>query len=341
MATVNTTFPSLVDVAKRLGPDGYVMDVLELLTQINPILYDMAFREGNLTTGHTFGVRTALPTPTWRRYNQGVDPHKSQSETYTETCGMLEDYSKIDVALAALNGNGPAYRMSENKAFMQGFNNEVVRAILYESIALNPERIHGIMPRLNATANNPAAGQIIKADSLYNVGSTVATAGSDHASILGIGWGEHTVYGIFPKGSKGGLQHEDLGKQLTRDVNNKEFTAWVDHWKWDLGVAVEDYRYITRVCNIDATLWKPDMSTGQDLTLCFDAALDGIREINTVNPVLYCRKEVFTAWRQQMIKKGTANLLEWVQRGNRKDWSYMGVPIVRTDAMSLTEAQVS
>jgi hypothetical protein len=338
MATINTNFPSLVDVAKRLGPDGYIMDVLELLQQINPILYDMAFREGNLATGHTFGVRTALPTPTWRRYNQGVDPHKSQSETYTESCGMLEDFSKIDCALAALNGNGPAYRLSENRAFLQGFNNEVVRAILYESVGTNPERIQGIFTRLNSITGNPAAGQIIKADV---VGGGAAASGTDSTSILGIGWGEHTVYGIFPKGSQGGLQHEDLGKQLARDANNREFTAWVDHWKWDLGVAVEDYRYVTRVCNIDTSLWSAGMATGPDLTLCFDAALDGIRETNTVNPVLYCRKETFTMWRQQLIKKGTANLLEWVQRGNRKDWSYMGFPIVRTDAISLTEAEVS
>jgi hypothetical protein len=41
-----------------------------------------------------------------------------------------------------------------------------------------------------------------------------------------------------------------------------------------------------------------------------------------------------------LIKKGTANLLEYVQRGVRKDYSYMNVPIVRVDAMSLTETPV-
>ncbi len=337
MATINNEWPSLVDVMKRLGPDGILMDVAEFLQQRNPILYDLPWKEGNLPTGHVFSVRTALPTPEWRKYNEGVGAGKSQSETYTETCGMMEKFSKLDVALGKLNGNGPAWRLSENKAFVQGFNHEFVRAMLYESVADSPEKIHGIMSRLNVTSGNPAASQIIKADV---VGGGAAGSGNDQTSILCIGWGSDTVYGIFPKGSTAGLQHEDLGKQLVKDANNKEYTAWVDHWKWDCGVAVQDYRYVSRVVNIDTSLWHAAMTTGPDLTLCFDAAIDGLYDTDSVRPVLYCRKETFNMWKQQLIKKGTANLLEYVQRGVRKDYSYMGVPIVRVDAMSLTEAPV-
>jgi hypothetical protein len=337
MATINDKWPSLADMVKATGPDGYILDVAEMLQQQNGLLYDMPFVEGNLATGHMFGVRTALPTPTWRRYNQGVDSHKSQRETYTETCGMLEDFSKIDCALAALHGNGPAYRLSENKAFMQGFNIEVMRAILYESVASSPEKIHGIMPRLDVTSGNVAAGQILKADV---VGGGAAGAGNDQTSILCIGWSPTTVFGIFPKGSRAGLQHEDLGKQLARDANSKEFTAWVDHWKWDLGVAVQDYRYVSRVVNIDTGIWKADMTTGPDLTLCFESAIDALQDTDSVRAAIYCNKATFNMWRQQLIKKGTANLLEYVQRGQRKDWSYMGTPIIRTDAMLLTEAPV-
>ncbi len=337
MTTINTQWPSLADMVKRTGPDGFIMDVAEMLTQKNVLLADMPFREGNLPTGHVFGVRNALPTPTWRRYNQGVDAHKSQSESYTESCGMLEDFAKIDCALAALNGNGPAWRASEDKAFVQGFNNEVVRALIYESVATAPERIHGLMSRLDATAGNVAAGQILKADV---VGGGAAAAGADSTSILCIGWSPDTVYGIFPKGSKGGLQHEDLGKQIVKDAAGKEYTAWVSHWKWDLGLCVQDYRYVSRVCNIDTSIWSAGMATGTNLTLCFDSALDALFDQDSVRPVFYCNKKTFLMFRQQLITKGTANLLEYVQRGVRKDWSYMGVPIMRTDAMTLTESPV-
>lgn len=337
MATINTEWPSLVDIMRRLGPDGILMPVAEFLQQRNPILFDLPWKEGNLPTGHTFGIRTALPTPEWRRYNEGVGAGKSQSDTYTETCGMMEKFSKLDVALGKLNGNGPAWRLSENKAFVQGFNHEFVRAMLYESTATNPEKIHGVMTRLDVTAGNPAAEQILKADV---VGGGAAGAGNDQTSILCIGWGEDTVYGIYPKGSTVGLQHEDLGKQLVKDANNKEYTAWVDHWKWDCGIAVQDYRYVARVCNIDTGIWKADLSAGPDLTLCFDAAIDALYDTDSVRPVLYCNKKTFNMWKQQLIKKGTANLLEYVQRGVRKDYSYMGTPIVRVDAMTITESPV-
>lgn len=339
MATLSQQWPTLVDLLKRMGPDGAIMSVAEMLQQTNPLLADMPFVEGNLPTGHTFGVRTALPAPTWRRYNEGVPAAKSQSETYTETCGMLEAFSKIDVSLAALNGNGPAFRLSENKAFMQGFNHEVARAIFYASTQVNPEQIHGLISRLNVRAGNPAADQILKAN---EVGGGAVADGSDNTSILCIGWSPTTVYGIYPKGSQVGLTHEDLGKVLTKDSGGvNEFTAWVDHWKWDLGLAVQDYRYVSRVANIDTGIWKADMSTGTDLTLCFDAALDALKDLNTVRPVLYCNKKTFNMWKQQMIKKGTVNLLEYIQRGERKDYSYMGVPIVRDDAMTITETFIA
>lgn len=342
MTTINDQWPSLTDMVKASGPDGVILEVAEFLQQTNGLLFDLPFVEGNLATGHTFGMRTALPTPTWRRYNQGVKAHKSQRETYTETCGMLEDLAKLDCALAALNGNGPAYRLSENKAFVQGFNHEVNRAILYESVKDNPEKIHGIITRLNASSNadrlaNPAVAQIIDAPT---VAGGAAASGNDSASILCIGWSPRTVYGIYPKGSKAGLSHEDLGKQIVKDANSLEYTAWVDHWKWDLGVAVQDYRYVSRVCNIDTSIWKADLTTGPDLTLCFDAAIDALMDTDSVRPVIYCRKEVFQMWRQQLIKKGTPNLLEYIQRGTRKDRSYMGVPIVQMDAMTLTETPV-
>jgi hypothetical protein len=252
---------------------------------------------------------------------------------------MLEDFSKVDCSLAALNGNGPAFRASEDKAFVQGFNHEVARAILYESTASNPERIHGLAARFGVVSGNPAAAQILKAT---DVAGGAAASGNDSTSVWCIGWSDRTVYGIYPKGSKAGLSHEDLGKQLVKDGGGvNEFTAWVTHWKWDLGLAVQDYRYVSRVASIDTSIWKADLTTGPDLTLVFDAAIDALKDTETVRPVLYCNKKTFQMWRQQLIKKGTVNLLEYIQRGERKDRSYMGIPIMPTDAISITETPVA
>ena len=115
MATANiTTAYTLADFAKNLNPDGSIADVAELLSQRNEILEDMLWIEGNLPTGHRDSVRTSLPTPTWRRLNQGVDPSKTTEAQVTDTCGMSEAIAIVDKALADLNGNSARCRMSQN-----------------------------------------------------------------------------------------------------------------------------------------------------------------------------------------------------------------------------------
>src|SRR5512141_3247633 len=110
MAVIGSLYPTLVDIAKRTDQAGNIVQVMEMLTKVNPILDDIAWHEGNLPTGHTYSARTAVPTPMWRKFNQGVLPAKSAVDTYTESVGMLESFSKVDCALANLNGNSAAFR---------------------------------------------------------------------------------------------------------------------------------------------------------------------------------------------------------------------------------------
>ena len=67
MSALAASHPTLLDLAKRLDPDGKIDVIAEILTQENPILEDMNFVEGNLPTGHRTTIRTGLPTPTWRK----------------------------------------------------------------------------------------------------------------------------------------------------------------------------------------------------------------------------------------------------------------------------------
>src|SRR5213075_1180273 len=75
-------------------------------------------------------------------------------------------------------------------------------------------------------------------------------------------WGSDTTVGITPAGKPTGLQHNDMGKQRVQDVSQTFATgayywAWVDHYKWELGLAVRDWRYNVRIANIDVS----DLST--------------------------------------------------------------------------------
>src|SRR5574343_773535 len=123
MATLSSTNPTLADVASRLGPDGKIdPNIVEMLNETNEILDDMTVIEANGFTEHKTTVRSGLPTGTWRKLNYGVQPEKSRTVQIKDSMGMLETYAEVDKALADLNGNSAALRLSDDRAFVEGKN---------------------------------------------------------------------------------------------------------------------------------------------------------------------------------------------------------------------------
>ena len=131
MATLSVTNPTLLDLAKATDPDGKIANIVEILNETNEVLADMSWVEGNLATGHRTTVRTGIPTPTWRKLYGGVQPTKSTNVQVTDNTGMLEAYSEVDKALADLNGNTAAFRLSEDRPHIEGLNQEIADTIFY------------------------------------------------------------------------------------------------------------------------------------------------------------------------------------------------------------------
>lgn len=331
--------PTLADFLQALGPDDAVTDLGELLHQTNQMYEEMTFVEGNLLTGHRFTIRTGLPTPVWRRLYQGVQPTKSTRAQVTASTGMLEDYSEVDKALADLNGNTTRFRMQEDMAHIEGFNQTVARSLVYESEDTNPEAITGIMPHFANVGTTGTAQQVIDG------GGT----GTDNGSILLIGWAANTVYGIFPKGSKAGLSVRDLGEvtALARTADNLStgyFQAYRTHYKWDLGLVVQDYRYVVRICNIDRSLLGADPTitgyTGANLPNLMFQAMEYIPSLENCRPVFYMDRSFKTALRQQLPNVVKNSTLQLVDVGGKKVDSFQEIPIRRMDVMRADEARV-
>lgn len=234
---------TLLDMAKSMDPDGNTATVVELLTQTNEILLDMPFMEGNLPTGHKTTVRTGLPTSIWRQMYQGVPPSKSVRAQIEDACGMVETRSEVDRDMADLNGNTAAFRLSEAESFIESMNQTMAQALFYGNTAVNPERIMGFAPRYS-TISGATNGQ-----NIIDAGGTASV----NTSVWLVVWGENTVTGIFPKGSKAGVFHEDLKLIDAFDAFNNRFRAYADHWQWKIGLTVRDWRYVVRIANIDTT----------------------------------------------------------------------------------------
>lgn len=233
---------TLLDFAKSLDPDGKTSTVVELLNQTNEILTDMVFIEGNLPTGHRTTIRTGLPTAIWRQLYQGVPASKSVRAQVDDTCGMLETRAEVDKDIAEMNGNTTEFRLSEAQAFLEAMNQTFGLTLWYGNTAVNPERFTGFAPRFSSLS----AGN---AQNIIDAGGT----STDNTSVWLVVWGKNTVTGIFPKGSKAGITHEDLGLIDAFDASNNRYRAYADHWQWKGGLSLRDWRYVVRICNIDVS----------------------------------------------------------------------------------------
>ena len=332
MATLSTIHPTLMDVAKRLDPDGKIDTIVEILAETNEVLEDMVWMEGNLPTGHRTTIRSGLPAPTWRKLYGGVQPTKSRTVQVTDTCGMLEAYAEVDKALADLNGNTGAFRLSEDRAHIEGMNQEFASSLFYASEATAPEEITGFAPRYNS----------LSAENGQNIVQNPSIEGSDNATVWLICWGENTVHGIYPKGSMGGLQMTDKGQVTIENVDSSggRMEAYRTHYRWDCGLSVRDWRYVVRI-QYDQEDLKGDNSSGPDLIDLMTQALDVPPSLTMGRPAFYMNRRARSFLRRQMLEKVAASTLTMEQIGGKQVMSFAGIPVRRCDALLNTETAVA
>ena len=345
MATLASSALTLGEWATRLDPDGKPAAIIELLGQTNEMLADMLWMECNDGAGHKTTVRTGLPSATWRLLNYGVQKSKSTTAQIRDATGMLEAYSDIDKALADLNGNTAEFRLGEDMAFIEGMNQGMQQTAIYGSTAVNPERFTGLAARFStiAGANN---GQ-----NVVDGGGT----GSTNTSVWLIGWGQNTCHGLFPKGSKAGLQVRDMGEVPVTDANNNVYQGYRTHFKWDCGLTVRDWRYVVRIANVNVTSGQVTTSTLINLLIQAVNKLPAISAAGNspppgapggtltkpgqINTAFYCNRTVRTALDIQALQKSN-NFLTLETRDSKPYTAFRGIPIRLCDQITNSEARV-
>jgi hypothetical protein len=347
MAVIGNVALTLADWAKRVDDDGKMATVVDLLSQTNQMMDDMLWLEGNQTSGHKTTIRTGLPQGTWRALYQGVQPAKSTTAQITEACGNLEGYSELDKDLAELNGNTAEFRMSEEMGFYEGMTQQLQSALLYSNALNTPNQIMGFAPRYNTitVANAASAGNVI------DMGGT----GSTNCSMWVVGWGPNSVHGIFPKGKVAGLQMRDVGEETKTLSDGSMYRVYRSHFKWECGLAVRDWRYVVRMCNIDVTLLNGASAANliNGLVSAFHrlpTAAAGMRI--TTDPTkpsgvmgatrfaIYCNRQVAAALDRQAMNK-TNMLLSIGEFDGRPVTMFRGVPIRVVDRLLTTEARIT
>jgi hypothetical protein len=342
---------TLLDLARRTDPDGDAADIAELLSQANDIYDDIVWKEGNTNTGHVFTVRTGLPAGTWRYLNQGVPMSKSTTAQGRINCGQLTGLSVIDRRLLEMARDQNKTRYEEDNAFLEGMSQTIAQTFVYGNNVANPAQFTGLSPFYNSLSTSTAQN----AANVFTGGGS----GGNNASIWLIGWSPRSVYGVYPMGTAAGLKAMPLNStELAYDSAGNPYPAALTYFSQDAGLCVEDWRWASRICNLDVT------SAGLGGSNPFDIFANGMskqvlrmpkmaRSVSAitetdakseaglvVRPAFYTNRTVRGFMDIQIIRDKNV-LIGMHDYAGMPTEMYRGIPVRVMDVMTSTETVVS
>jgi len=337
MPTIGNTNLTLMDHARRLDPDGKIARITEMMNEVNEILSDLVYVEGNTTTGHKTTLRTGLPTVAWRQINRGSQPSKSQTRQQLFTAGILEGLGRLDELLVNLALDKAAFRVSENAPFIEAISQALATTIFYGNVETNPERFTGLTPYYSELDTDDA-------DSAANVIN--GGGSSDLTSIWLVVWGDNTIHAFYPRGTKAGIEHNDLGLQLVNDDQDPagQFRAYIDQFRAFAGLCVRDWRYAVRICNIDTGDLESAGDTedaSANIIKMMIQALNRVPSLNIGRAAWYCNKNVKTALDIKAYNKSNVQLTIQSLENGKTLTNFMGIPIRRCDKIINAETQLT
>lgn len=346
MATLTPGAFTYSEWALRHDKDGKVSTMVDLLSQQNGILEDTLTVECQSGNAYEYTQVVKLPTPSRRVYNQGVASTLAGVAKQVATCSEYADWSKFDKSLAELGGNLKELRAGEDALHFEGLSQLVASDLFYANRQADPTQFTGLANIYNtvSTATSPIARNVI------DCGGT----GSTNTSMWLVVWGPKQIHTIFPKGTPAGMQHQDMGLLPAVDANSNEYLAYRTYIEWKLGLAIHDWRYCVRACNIDITLLNggsaanlintlvkmvhrtPTMPAGVAPVQSMTGAPD---QIVMGRAAIYCDRTISTYLDLQAMNK-TNVLLKMEEWNGKPVTTFRGIPIRTVDAILDTESRV-
>ena len=331
MALVGNSYLTLKDMYAQTEGGKVTSTIIDLFMKSNVIMEDAIAVECNDGSSHKTTVRNGLPEVEFRKFYQGIAPSKGEYTQVTDTTAMLEAYSVVDKKLADLNGNTYQFRLNEAESFVQAMNDKVQTNIFYGNKGTNDAAFDGLAKRYDKLSNDK--------DSIgYQVINGGGT-GSNNTSVWFVTWGDKQTHLIYPKGSQAGLQHSDQGEQTVTAPDGKGMMqAYRDHFSWDIGLSLRNFKATARIANIDVD--KLGKDGGADL---IDLLIDGYYRVkkhaNGGKTVIYVNEKVGTFLHKQALAKTNVNLT-FGEFAGAPIVNFLGLPVKVCDQILNTESQV-
>ncbi len=334
MAEVGTEFLSLLELSKRLDPDGTPAAIVELLAKKIPLMSFLKFIPGNLPRGHEATVRTGLPDSYWRIVNRGVARSHGTTAKIVESLGERTGRSELDKAAAEHGGNLAVNRLFEAKGHMMSVGHGINDGLWYGNSSITPEQPNGFMMRMSdLSAGN--GGQIVDA------GGT----GGDNTSIVLLKTGPG-LFGFYPQGSQAGIQHIDEGLTsiIDPDDANLMMPGYREWFIANAGTMLRDWRHAARVANIDVPDLQENATPADILQFMtyLTHRVEGIYEMGAdesagifMNPTCF---EMLDVQRQDRVKDGGG--ITWGDVDGKPVPYFRNIRIYEDDSILDTEERV-
>lgn len=291
MAIIADKHYNLADYAKQFNPSGIELAIAEVLSQQNDIIQDMLVVQSNLDDGHQFAVRTGIPEGAFRRAYKGIPPAKATTKVVTERFGTLSAYSVVDKLIAEKGGNLDAVRSGQSKAIISGMSNKMAHQMIYGK-KTDKDVFVGLAERY---------GTLSGADVSRNVLSAGGSSSGKNTSMYLVVWDTDKIYTFFPKGTKAGIERVDHGLVNHIDADGNEYPAYKEYFEWKLGIAVQDWRYAARLCNIDVT------NPPEDIIEKMCELEERVQNLNLGKPVWYMNRTAKAIVRKAASNKRNVN----------------------------------
>ena len=326
---------TLVDLVKMMDPNnGRLVFVAETLARKCPIIKEAPILEANQILTHVGNRDSQLPTVQKRAINDGVPKSAHKEIPVTAPMSLFETMSQIDEEILRLAGaNAEAMRQRKDKKFVEAMAQSVEDEIIYGSIADDVLGFNGLATMFNSSTVYPNGDSTWYYNVLLGGGS-----GSDTTSIWVVEWGEEKCHLIYPKGTQGGIEIDDLGKQLVAGVTaSTQFVAYVTQFKWRCGLFVQDERCVQRIANIE-TAGSSNIFSDDDLITALNRLPDMGENPNTR---IYVNRTIRTQMDIRVKDKNNVNYVNINDAFGKPVLYFRGVPVRISDKVLNTETAIS
>ena len=332
MALVGKSYLNLKDWYSQQEGGKVTSTIIDLFAQTNVLLEDAIAVECNDGTSHKTTVRNGLPEVEFRKFYQGINPSKGEYTQVTDTTSMLEAYSVVDKKLADLNGNTSQFRLNEAESFVQAMNNKVQTAFFYGNKGVEDAAFDGLAVRYNklSTDKDSIGYQVIDAGG----------KGNNNTSIWFVTWGDKQTHLIYPKGSKAGLEHKDQGEQTVTAPDGKGIMqAYRDHFTWDVGLSLRNFKATARIANIDVEALGTE-NAADLINLMIEGYYRVKKHANGGKTIIYANEKIATFLHKQALNKQNVNLT-FAEYAGAPIVNFLGLPVKVCDQIINNESTVA